>query len=227
MDNGVSAGSTASTSTLGNIALGLTLLAFGIGHTGIISGVSAADSVSLATYVGGAGLFLLGLLEYRGGNGFNGTAFAGLGAFWFTWATGADGKVSAHAAGLFLILFALLALTLTVAAPSGLFGQGSYALLTLSLLLLASAGPPRSPGCWPGTARRRRWPTGRPLSARPPAAARSPRAERSAVRGPAARAPSHAVRGGPWRVWPKGWMGGECCGCHSIRGFDLPFLHSP
>ncbi|MEW2415051.1 acetate uptake transporter [Streptomyces sp. NPDC046866] len=137
MDNGVSAGSTASTSTLGNIALGLTLLAFGIGHTGIISGVSAADSVSLATYVGGLALFLLGLMEYRGGNGFNGTAFAGLGAFWFTWAAGADGKVSAHAAALFLILFALLALTLTVAAPSGLFGQGTYALLTLSLLLLA------------------------------------------------------------------------------------------
>ncbi|MFD8984584.1 acetate uptake transporter [Streptomyces sp. NPDC059564] len=137
MDNGVSAGSTASTSTLGNIALGLTLLAFGIGHTGIVSGVTVADSVSLATFVGGLALFVLGLLEFRGGNGFNGTAFAGLGAFWFTWANGADGKVSAHAAGLFLVLFALLALTLTVSAASGLFGQGVYALLTLSLVLLA------------------------------------------------------------------------------------------
>ncbi|MFD8022247.1 GPR1/FUN34/YaaH family transporter [Streptomyces lavendulae] len=137
MDNGVSAGSTASTSTLGNIALGLTLLAFGIGHTGIVSGVTAADSVSLAMYVGGLALFVLGLLEFRGGNGFNGTAFAGLGAFWFTWASGADGKVSAHAAGLFLVLFALLALTLTVSAAGGLFGQGVYALLTLSLVLLA------------------------------------------------------------------------------------------
>ncbi|MER5809639.1 acetate uptake transporter [Streptomyces sp. NPDC002033] len=139
MDNGVSAGSTASTSTLGNIALGLTLLAFGIGHTGIVSGVTAADSVSLAMYVGGLALFVLGLLEFRGGNGFNGTAFAGLGAFWFTWAGGADGKVSAHAAGLFLVLFALLALTLTVSAASGLFGQVVYGLLTLSLVLLAIA----------------------------------------------------------------------------------------
>ncbi|MEV6687217.1 acetate uptake transporter [Streptomyces sp. NPDC051130] len=137
MDNGVSAGSTASTSTLGHIALGLTLLAFGIGHTGIISGVSAADSVSLAMYVGGLALFVLGLLEFRGGNGFNGTAFAGLGAFWFTWAGGADAKVSAHAAGLFLVLFALLALTLTLGAAGGLFGQGVYGLLTLSLVLLA------------------------------------------------------------------------------------------
>ncbi|MGW7452432.1 acetate uptake transporter [Streptomyces sp. NPDC054787] len=137
MDNGVSAGSTASTSTLGHIALGLTLLAFGIGHTGVIDGVTAAHSASLAMYVGGAALFLLGLLEYRGGNGFNGTAFAGLGIFWFTWAKGAGGSVSDEAAGTFLVLFAMLALSLTVAAASGVFGQGVYALLTLSLVLLA------------------------------------------------------------------------------------------
>ncbi|RSS83885.1 GPR1/FUN34/YaaH family transporter [Streptomyces sp. WAC06614] len=138
MDNDVTAGSKASTSTLGNLALGLTLLAFGIGHTGVISGVSAADSVSLATFVGGIALFLLGLLEFRGGNGFNGTAFAGLGAFWFTWASGAGDKVSHHAAGTFLVLFALLALTLAVSAPGGLFGQGVHGLLFLALLLLAT-----------------------------------------------------------------------------------------
>ncbi|MFJ3924828.1 GPR1/FUN34/YaaH family transporter [Streptomyces sp. NPDC090022] len=139
MDNDVSAGSTATTSTLGHLALGLTLLAFGIGHTGVIDGVSAADSVSLATFVGGIGLFLLGLLEFRGGNGFNGTAFAGLGAFWFTWASGAGDKVSDGAAGTFLVLFAMLALTLTVSAASGLFSQGMYGLLFLSLVLLAIA----------------------------------------------------------------------------------------
>lgn len=50
--------------------------------------MSAANSVSLATYVGGLALFVLGILEFRGGDGFNGTAFAGLGAFWFTWAAG-------------------------------------------------------------------------------------------------------------------------------------------
>ncbi|MFD3757218.1 GPR1/FUN34/YaaH family transporter [Streptomyces sp. NPDC058622] len=137
MDNGVSAGSTASTSTLGHIALGLTLLAFGIGHTGVIDGVSAANSVSLATYVGGIALFVLGILAFRAGDGFDGTAFAGLGAFWFTWAAGADGKVSADAAGTFLLLFVLLGVTLTVGAASGLFGQGVYGLFTLSLLLLA------------------------------------------------------------------------------------------
>lgn len=45
--------------------------------------------------------------------------------------------MSAHAAGLFLVLFALLALTLTLGAAGGLFGQGVYGLLTLSLVLLA------------------------------------------------------------------------------------------
>ncbi|MCB5180785.1 GPR1/FUN34/YaaH family transporter [Streptomyces antimicrobicus] len=138
MDNDVTAGSKASTSTLGHLALGLTLLAFGIGHTGVVSGVSAADSVSLATFVGGIALFLLGLLEFRGGDGFNGTAFAGLGAFWFTWASGAGDKVSDHAAGTFLVLFAMLALTLAASAASGLFSQGLYGLLFLALLLLAA-----------------------------------------------------------------------------------------
>ncbi|MGW1762893.1 GPR1/FUN34/YaaH family transporter [Streptomyces sp. NPDC002073] len=136
MDNEVSAGSTASTSTLGHIALGLTLLAIGLGQTGVLDGVGAADAVSLAKYVGGAALFLLGLVEFRGGNGFNGTAFAGTGAFLYTWAAGSGGNASADAAGMFLILFALLALTLTMGASSGLFGQGMYALLFVSLLLM-------------------------------------------------------------------------------------------
>ncbi|MFE9254723.1 acetate uptake transporter [Streptomyces sp. NPDC006879] len=136
MDSEVSAGSTATTSTLGHLALGLTLLALGIGQTGVVDGVASADAVTLAMYVGGVALFVLGVLEFRDGNGFNGTAFAGLGAFWFTWSSGAGAKTSAEAAGLFLVLFALLALTLALGAPSGLFGQGMYALLSLSLLLM-------------------------------------------------------------------------------------------
>ncbi|WP_455362201.1 acetate uptake transporter [Streptomyces sp. SYSU K21746] len=138
MDNDVSAGST--TSTLGHLALGLTLLAFGIGHAEVIDGVTAADAVSLALYVGGIALFIAGLLEFRGGNAFNGTAYAGLGAFWFTWGSGAGAQVSAEAAGLFLLLFALLALSLTLgSAGSGLLTQGTYGLLFLSLLLLGIA----------------------------------------------------------------------------------------
>ncbi|OII69972.1 GPR1/FUN34/YaaH family transporter [Streptomyces sp. CC77] len=135
MDNDVSAGST--TSTLGRLALGLTLLAFGLGNTGVIDNVGAADASPLATWVGGVALFVCGVLALRGGDGRTGTAYAGLGAFWFTWGSAAGTGVSAEAAGLFLLLFALLALTLTASAGgSGLLGQGVYGLLFLALLLL-------------------------------------------------------------------------------------------
>ncbi|MGW7417692.1 acetate uptake transporter [Streptomyces sp. NPDC054863] len=143
MDNEVSAGSStsASASTLGHLALGLTLLAFGLGHTMAFDGITAASAVTVATFVGGIALFVAGLLEFRAGNSFNGTAFAGLGAFWFTWATAAgDGVVSADAAGLFLLLWALLALTLALgAAAAGRLAQVVYGLLFVALLLLGVA----------------------------------------------------------------------------------------
>ncbi len=85
MDNDVSAGTGSTTTILGHLALGLTLLAFGLGHTEVIDGVTAADAVSLATYVGGLALFIAGLLAFRDRDTFTGTAFAALGAFWFTW----------------------------------------------------------------------------------------------------------------------------------------------
>ncbi|GGT28147.1 GPR1/FUN34/YaaH family transporter [Streptomyces purpureus] len=152
MDKDVSAGST--TSTLGNLALGLTLLAFGIGGTGVLDGVGAGDAAALATWVGGVALFMAGLLEFRAGNGGSGTAFAGLGAFWFTWGTSAGTEASAGATGMFLLLWALLALTLTAAAKgSGLFGQGVYGLLFVALLLdgvgsLAENGGLAKAGGW-------------------------------------------------------------------------------
>ncbi|MFE1234995.1 GPR1/FUN34/YaaH family transporter [Streptomyces sp. NPDC059442] len=138
MDNEVAAGNT--TSTLGHLALGLTLLAFGIGSTGVIDNVAASDAAGLATWVGGVALFLVGLLALRAGNGGEGTAYSALGAFWFTWGTGVGGDAgSSEAAGLFLLLWALLALTLTVAASgSGLLGQGVYGLLCVALLLLGT-----------------------------------------------------------------------------------------
>ncbi|MEU8886675.1 acetate uptake transporter [Streptomyces sp. NPDC048442] len=142
MDNDVSAGSTsASASTLGHLALGLTLLAFGLGHTGVLSGITAASAVTVALFVGGFTLFVAGLLEFRAGSSFNGTAFAGLGAFWFTWGTATgDGGLSADAAGLFLLLWALLALSLTLgAAGGGPLSQVMYGLLFVALLLLGIA----------------------------------------------------------------------------------------
>ncbi|KUN01346.1 hypothetical protein AQI95_30895 [Streptomyces yokosukanensis] len=135
MDNEVSAG-IGNTTVVGRLALGVTLLAFGLGTTGVIHGVAASDAVSVAHYVGGVALFLVGLLAFRDRDSASGTGFVALGALWFTWAVG--GPSSAHAAGLFLLLFALVALTLTLAGGDSL-GQLMHGLLFLAMLVLAVA----------------------------------------------------------------------------------------
>ncbi|WP_371671305.1 GPR1/FUN34/YaaH family transporter [Streptomyces sp. NBC_00289] len=137
MDNDVSAGNT-TTTIVGRLALGITLLAFGLGHTDVLDGVTAADAVSLAHYVGGVALFVAGLFAFRDRDTATGTAFSALGALWFTWAVSAGGQVSDNAAGLFLLLFALVALSLTLAGGDQL-GQGIHGLFFVSLLLLAIA----------------------------------------------------------------------------------------
>ncbi|MFD5336028.1 GPR1/FUN34/YaaH family transporter [Streptomyces hawaiiensis] len=135
MDKDVSAGS-GITTVAGRLALGITLLAFGLGHTAVIDGVSAADAVSIAQYVGGIALFVAGLVALREGDAAGGTAFSVLGALWFTWAV-SEGA-SGNEAGLFLLLFALVALSLTFAGGDQL-GRGVYGLFSVSLLLLAIA----------------------------------------------------------------------------------------
>ncbi|WP_128428660.1 GPR1/FUN34/YaaH family transporter [Streptomyces cyaneus] len=135
MDNDVSAGNWITT-VVGRLALGITLLAFGLGHTDVIDGVTTADAISIAQYVGGIALFVAGLLAFRDRDAASGTAYVALGAFWFTWAVSADAQVSDNAAGLFLLLFALVALSLTLAGGDQL-GQGAYGLFFVSLVLLA------------------------------------------------------------------------------------------
>lgn len=135
MDKDVSAGS-GITTVVGRLALGITLLAFGLGHTALIDGVSAADAVSIAQYAGGVALFVAGLVALREGDAAGGTAFSVLGALWFTWAV--SGGASGNEAGLFLLLFALVALSLTLAGGDQL-GQGVYGLFFVSLVLLAIA----------------------------------------------------------------------------------------
>ncbi|WP_317443511.1 GPR1/FUN34/YaaH family transporter [Streptomyces collinus] len=137
MDNDVSAGS-GTTTVAGRLALGVTLLAFGLGTTGVIDGVGAADAVALAHYVGGVALFLVGLLAFRDRDTVSGTGFVALGALWFTWAVSFGDHTSANGAGLFLLLFALVALTLTLAGGDAL-GQVVHGLLFLAMLLLAVA----------------------------------------------------------------------------------------
>jgi succinate-acetate transporter protein len=136
VDNDVSAGST--TTIVGRLALGITLLAFGLGYTGLIDGVTAADAVSIAHYIGGVTLFVAGLFAFRDRDTATGTAYAALGALWFTWAVSAGAQVSDNAAGLFLLLFALVALSLTLAGGDQL-AQGTHGLFFVALVLLAVA----------------------------------------------------------------------------------------
>jgi len=109
--------------------------------------VAASDAVSVAHYVGGVALFVAGLLAFRDRDTVTGTAFSALGALWFTWAVSAGNQMSDNSAGLFLLLFALVALSLTLAGGDPL-GQGTYALLFLAMLLLAVARSPTAP-VWP------------------------------------------------------------------------------
>ncbi|WP_181970687.1 GPR1/FUN34/YaaH family transporter [Kitasatospora xanthocidica] len=123
---------------LGYLALGLTLLAYGLLSTGVLHGAGVGNAADLALLLGGVTLFIAGLWQLRGGEGFTGTAFTSLGAFWAAWsAAGGAGK---NAAGLFLLLWALLSLTLTAASwGAGLLGRAVYGLLTVSLVLSAVA----------------------------------------------------------------------------------------
>ncbi|WP_330349636.1 GPR1/FUN34/YaaH family transporter [Streptomyces sp. NBC_00582] len=136
MDNDVSAGST--TTIVGRLALGITLLAFGLGYTDLIDGVTAADAVTIAHYIGGVALFVAGLLALRDRDTAGGTAFTVLGAFWFTWAVSAGSGASDNAAGLFLLLFALVVLSLAAAGGDQLT-RGTYGLFLVALVLMAVA----------------------------------------------------------------------------------------
>ncbi|MGF1431869.1 acetate uptake transporter [Kitasatospora sp. LaBMicrA B282] len=121
---------------LGYLALGLTLLSYGLLQTGVLHGAGVADAAGLAHVVGGVALFIAGLWQFRCGDTFNGTAFAGLGAFWAVWAAGAGSAAGKNATGLFLLVWALLAITLAAAGwQAGLFSRAVYGLLALSLLL--------------------------------------------------------------------------------------------
>ncbi|GGR66715.1 hypothetical protein GCM10010269_01790 [Streptomyces humidus] len=182
MDNDVSAGS-GTTTIAGRLALGVTLLAFGLGYTDLIDGVTAGDAVSVARYVGGVALFVAGLFALRDRDAATGTAYTVLGAFWFTWAVSAGAQVSDNAAGLFLLLFALVALSLTLAGGDQL-GQAAYGLFCVALVLTAVArfagsdGPAKAGGwfavaagavAWyAATAALAHWPTALPRRAARP-----------------------------------------------------------
>jgi succinate-acetate transporter protein len=128
----------AAAAPLGYLALGITLLAFGLLGTGIVNDAGVRDAGTLALFVGGIALLLSGLLEFHGSSAATGTAFVALGAFWLTWAEAAP--AGRNAVGLFLLLWALIALSLTAAHwGSGRIVRDIYGLFTIALLLLAVA----------------------------------------------------------------------------------------
>lgn len=137
------------TSPLGVLVLALTLIAFGLGHTGVADGFDVTATF-VATYVGGVALFVLGVLAFRDHDAAAGSAFVGLGAFWFTWASIAEVGNTSDAVGLFLLLFALLVVTFGAAGQELFRRSGAaskelflrsviYALFFLALLLLSIA----------------------------------------------------------------------------------------
>lgn len=127
----------AAAGSLGYLALGLTLLAYGIVSTGAIHNTTVADTHGLTFWVGGVALFICGLVEFRAGSAATGTAFAGLGALWVVAAQ--TSPSSANAAGLFYVIWALLALALTASQwrGGGLLLRGVYGLFTVALVLWA------------------------------------------------------------------------------------------
>ncbi|WUD75199.1 acetate uptake transporter [Streptomyces sp. NBC_00510] len=138
MDNDVSTARTAGAgaTALGYLTLGLTLIAYGLLGTGVFDNTAAADAARLALVVGGVTQFVAGMWEFYGGNGFTGTAFASLGAFWVTWSAGSGAGASKEVAGLFMLLWALLALSLTMAAwQMGGVAQAVFGLLTVAMAL--------------------------------------------------------------------------------------------
>ncbi|MFE0625894.1 acetate uptake transporter [Streptomyces sp. NPDC058864] len=142
MDNDVSTASTAraGATALGYLALGLTLIAFGLLSTGVFDNTAAADAAGLALVVGGVTQFVAGMWEFYGGNGFTGTAFALLGALWVTWSAATGAGASKEVTGLFMLLWALAALSLTMAAwQMGGVAQAVFGLLTVSMALFGVA----------------------------------------------------------------------------------------
>ncbi|MGW3241569.1 acetate uptake transporter [Streptomyces sp. NPDC001070] len=142
MDNDVSTARTtgAGATALGYLSLGLTLIAFGLFSTGVFDNTAAADAAGLALVVGGVTQFVAGMWEFYGGNGFTGTAFAALGAFWLTWSAASGASASKEVTGLFMLLWALLALSLTMAAwQMGGVAQAAFGLLTVSTALFGIA----------------------------------------------------------------------------------------
>ncbi len=134
--------STADPAPLGLAGFAATTFVLSFVDAGLVGAGVVAAVLPLALFYGGLGQLLAGVLEYRRGNTFGVTAFSTYGAFWLAFAFYAwffkKPTTPASADGLFLLMFAIVTLFLTIAAIR-LSGAvlTVFVLLTLTFVLLA------------------------------------------------------------------------------------------
>ncbi|HWC83258.1 MAG TPA: acetate uptake transporter [Pseudonocardiaceae bacterium] len=108
---------------LGLAGFAATTLVLSFVNAGLVDKSVAFAVLPLALFYGGLGQFIAGMWEFRKGNTFGSTAFSTYGAFWlafafYEWFFAAKVATSSAgtAEGLFLLVFAVVTVYLTVAA---------------------------------------------------------------------------------------------------------------
>ena len=127
---------------LGLAGFAFTTLVLSFGESGIIKESGAIAIVfGLAIFYGGLGQLVAGILEFRRGNTFGGTAFFSFGAFWlsFWWLNTHPAGGDIHEAiGLYLILWAVFTAFMSLAAlKTSTITLSVFVALTLTFLFLA------------------------------------------------------------------------------------------
>jgi succinate-acetate transporter protein len=114
---------TADPGPLGLAGFAATTLVLSVTNAGLVDASVALAVLPLALFYGGLAQFMAGMWEFRNGNTFGATAFPTYGAFWMAFAFYAwffQDKIPAQfvgqATGMFLLVFALVTLYLSIAA---------------------------------------------------------------------------------------------------------------
>ncbi len=132
----------ANPAVLGLMGFALTTMATGLYHTGLWG---AGATLALAIAFGGTAQFIAGVIDFRKGNIFGGSAFCSYGAFWWAVfvlayllpATGV--KVMASDEFGFFLMWTLLTLAFLVASPKvGKFLSVLFLLLFIAFVLLTA-----------------------------------------------------------------------------------------
>ncbi len=136
---------TADPAPLGLAAFASTTFVLSCFNANLIGAALSAVVLPLALFYGGLSQFLAGMWEFRRGNTFGATAFASYGAFWLSYAAlvkfvapGLPAATAHQALGLYLLVWAVFTIYMTVAAlkVSGAV-LGVFATLSLTFLVLA------------------------------------------------------------------------------------------